>query len=99
MSLNRRRIEDHVKKNRLILVGAPGWLMEMGALLSYGPNLAELNRRAATYVDKILKGAKASDLPMQQPTTFELIINTSIAKQLGITIPPTVLARADKIIE
>ncbi len=99
ISLNRRRIEDHVKKNRLILVGAPGWLMEMGALLSYGPNLAELNRRAATYVDKILKGAKPSDLPMQQPTTFELIINTSIAKKLGITIPPTVLARADKIIE
>src|SRR5262245_25450903 len=63
ISVNRRRIEDYVKKNRTILVGVPGWLMEMGALLSYGPNLAELVRRSATYVDKILKGARPSDLP------------------------------------
>jgi len=99
LSLNRKRIQTYAKKNRVILVGVPGWLMEIGALLSYGPNEAELNRRAATYVDKILKGAKPADLPMQQPTTFELIINTSVAKELGITVPPTVIARADRIIE
>lgn len=99
MFLNRQRIENFVAKNRLILVGAPSWLMEIGALLSYGPDLAELHSRAATYVDKILKGAKPADLPMQQPTTFALNISTSVAKRLGITVPPTVIARADKIFE
>jgi putative ABC transport system substrate-binding protein len=99
MFLNRQRVEGFAAKNRLILVGVPSWLMEMGALLSYGPNLAELHRRAATYADKILKGAKPADLPMQQPTTFELNISTSAAKRLGITVPPTVIARADKIMD
>jgi putative tryptophan/tyrosine transport system substrate-binding protein len=97
--LHRKQIGDFAAKNRIILVGVPSWLMEVGALLTYGPNLADLHRRAATYVDKILKGAKPTDLPMQQPTTFELLINTKIAKSLGVTVPPTVIARADQVIE
>jgi putative tryptophan/tyrosine transport system substrate-binding protein len=98
-SLNRRRIGDFVEKNRLIMVGVPSWLMEIGALITYGPNVPELFRRSASYVDKILKGARPADLPIQQPTTFELTIDVRTAKKLGITVPPTVIARADKVIE
>src|SRR5262245_6594116 len=96
---HRHTIGDFAAKNRLILVGVPRWLMEVGALLTYGPNTAELHRRAATYVDKILKGAKPADLPMQQPTAFELTINLKTAKALGLAIPTTLLARADEVIE
>jgi putative ABC transport system substrate-binding protein len=97
--LNRVRIGDFAEKNRLVLVGVPSWLIEMGALLTYGPNVSDLFRRASTYIDKILKGARPSDLPIQQPTAFELVIDQKTAKKLGIVVPPTLIARADKTIE
>jgi putative ABC transport system substrate-binding protein len=99
MFRNRQQIGEFAAKNRLIMVGVPSWLMEIGAILNYGPNVPELFRRAASYVDKALKGARPADLPMQQPTTFELTISIKRAKELGITVPSIVIARADKVIE
>src|SRR6266542_4957229 len=99
--LNSHRIEiaDLAVKNRLLAVYGQPQYVEDGGLLSYAPSFTDLCRRAATYVDKILKGAKPADLPVEQPKKFELIINLKAAKQIGVTIPPNVLARADKVIK
>jgi putative ABC transport system substrate-binding protein len=97
--LHRQQIGDFAAKNRVVLVGTSKWLLEVGSLLTYGSNPVELNRRAASYVDKILRGAKPADLPMQQPATFDLTINLKAAKALGLTVPPSLLARADEVIE
>ena len=94
----RRQIADLVIKNRLPSMWEGGDFVEAGGLMSYSSSDAEIFRRAATYVDKILKGAKPADLPVEQPTKFEFIINLKAAKQIGLTIPPNVLARADKVI-
>jgi len=93
------RIVDFAAKSRLPAMYPDSEFVEVGGLMSYGPNFADLFRRAAMYVDKILKGAKPADLPVEQPTKFELVINLKTAKQIGLTIPPNVLARANKVIK
>jgi putative tryptophan/tyrosine transport system substrate-binding protein len=95
----RRRLVDLATKTRLPAVYPQKEFVEAGGLMAYGPSLADLFRRAATYVDKILRGAKPADLPVEQPTKFELIINLKTAKALGLTIPPSLLQRADQVIE
>jgi putative ABC transport system substrate-binding protein len=93
------RIVEFATRNRLPLVGGWGAWVQAGGLLSYGPNIDEMIRQSAVYVDKVLKGAKIADLPVQQPTRFELHINLKTAKALGLTIPESFLLLADKVIE
>ena len=97
--MERQRIVDLAAKNRLPTVYTIRSYVDGGGLMSYGPNVADLNRRAASYVDKILKGAKPADLPVEQRTKFELFINLKTAKVLGVTVPDTLLAQADDVIE
>jgi putative ABC transport system substrate-binding protein len=95
----RRRLVDLAAKNRLPAVYTSREFVDAGGLMAFGPNQADLYRGAATYVDKILKGAKPGDLPVEQPTTFELVINLKAAKAVGLTIPQSVLTRANHIVE
>ena len=94
-----KRILDFAVENRFPAIYEDRSFVEAGGLMSYGPSIAELFRRSAAYVDRILRGAKPADLPVEQPTKFELVINLKTAKQIGVTIPPNVLARADKVIK
>jgi putative ABC transport system substrate-binding protein len=98
-SISGKRAADLALKYRLPAVSVSRLLVEAGGLMSYSADLASLHREAAVYVDKILRGEKPGDLPVQQPTKFELIINLKTAKALGLSIPPALLARADELIE
>ena len=96
---NRKRLVDFAAKNKLPAMYKRDEFVDAGGLGSYATSSIDLSRRAATYVDKILKGAKPADLPVEQPTKFEFVINLKTAKQIGVTIPPNVLARADRVIK
>jgi len=97
--IERERLVDLAAKNRLPAVYPWREFVDAGGFMSYGPNVADLFRRSATYVDKILKGAKPGELPVEQPTKFELVINMKTVKVLGLKIPQSILARADQVIE
>jgi putative ABC transport system substrate-binding protein len=99
LNFRRTEVADLAVKHRLPAVYGQPEFMDAGGLMYYGPSFTDIFRRAATYVDKILKGRKAADLPVEQPIKFEFIINLKAAKQIGLTIPPNVLVRADKVIK
>ena len=96
---HRKRIMDFAIQQRLPGVHAYRELVEVGGLMSYGPSYADMHRRAAIYVDRILRGERPADLPVERPVKFELVLNLKTAKALGLTVPPTLLARADEVIE
>ena len=96
---NRVRINTLALGARLPTMHGIREYVEAGGLMSYGPNFPDLFRRAADFVDKILRGAKPADIPVEQPTKFDLVINLTTAKALGLDVPPTLLARADEVIE
>jgi putative tryptophan/tyrosine transport system substrate-binding protein len=98
MTTNAKRIADFASKSRLPSMYYIKEFVEAGGLISYGADLADSYRRVAYFVDRILKGAKPADLPVEQPTKFELVINLKTAKQIGLTIPPNVVARANRVI-
>ena len=98
ISVYRAKIVNFAAKSQLPAMYGQSYYVEAGGLMSYAANFTDLYRRAATYVDKILKGAKPAELPVEQPTKFELVINLKAAKQIGLTIPQSVLYRADKVI-
>ncbi len=98
-SVHRTRLADLAVQNRLPTMYTNRPHVEAGGLMCYGPSFFDLWRRAATYVDKILKGAKPADLPIEQPTKFDLVINLKTAKALGLIVPPLLLAQADEVIE
>jgi putative ABC transport system substrate-binding protein len=96
---HRKQLVELALKNRLPSLCESARFADEGCLISYGTDVVSLYRRAASYVDKILKGTKPAELPVEQPTKFELVINLKTAKQIGVTVPPSVLARADKVIK
>ena len=98
MDANIQKLADLTIENRVPTIYGFTEFVDAGGLMSYGPNLPDIYRRGASYVDKILKGRTPADLPVEQPTKFELVINLKAAKQIGVTIPSSVLARADKVI-
>jgi putative ABC transport system substrate-binding protein len=99
LASQRTQFVELAVRNRLPAIYWRSDIVDAGGLMSYSVSLPDLDRRAATYVDRILKGAKPADLPVEQPTKFELVINLKTAKQIGLTIPPNVLARADRVIK
>ena len=99
VNLHKKRVVELVAQSRLPAMSATREFVEAGGLMSYGPSLPEHWRRAATYVDKLLKGTKPADLPVEQPMKFELVLNLKTAKELGITMPSSLLLLADEVIQ